>query len=92
MKIWGSCSLDKRLMEGAKRGNLRWREGVDFNGVWIVLVPEELMALDGFLWGTKGCKVRREGGGFLEESQSSFCHMIVSIPLPLTCDGFIRSL
>lgn len=57
MKIWGNG--------GAKRGNLRWREGVDFNGVWIVLVPEELTALDGFLWRTKGCKIRRAGGGGL---------------------------
>lgn len=32
-----------------------------FYGVWNVLVPEELTALDGFLWGTKGCKVRRAG-------------------------------
>lgn len=37
---------------------------MDFNEVWIVLVPE-LMALDGFLWGTKSCKVRRAGGGGL---------------------------
>lgn len=40
-------------------------EAVDFKGVWIVSVPEELTALDGFLWGTKGCKVRRAGGGGL---------------------------
>lgn len=55
----------QKANRGAKRGNSRWTEAVDFKGVWIVSVPEELTALDGFLWRTKSCKVRRAGGGGL---------------------------